>query len=214
MAGDDDDLRLNTLHRFAKHSPRLVLHEYAHCEIPAGCGGVVMRWYDPATGAPGMVKLEAFGGDGTLWLDGEPLASSLVHLRAGAHVIAVHLQPEATSEAAAKAPAAAPAPRPFVLGVMYEADLDRDLISSGAARWCCTATRPPEGWTAPGFPDAAWSEVPRPPAGYLEGLARWPRYAIEQAAQRGQPVFDFRTDELWLRVAFTAAAARRAGGAR
>ena len=27
MAGDDDDLRLNTLHRFATHSPRLVLHE-------------------------------------------------------------------------------------------------------------------------------------------------------------------------------------------
>ena len=49
---DDDDLRVNTLHRFAKHSPTLILHEYSSCEVPAGCGGVVMRWIAPDQDAP------------------------------------------------------------------------------------------------------------------------------------------------------------------
>ena len=37
---DSEALRLNTLNRFRKHSPRLLLEEYSHCEVPAGCGGV------------------------------------------------------------------------------------------------------------------------------------------------------------------------------
>lgn len=37
----DRDLRLNGL---SKQSSRLVLEEHSHCEVPAGCGGVVLRW--------------------------------------------------------------------------------------------------------------------------------------------------------------------------
>src|SRR5262245_50720143 len=92
MAGEDDDLRLNTLHRFAKHSPKLVLHEYGHCEIPAGCGGLVMRWYDPTTGSPALIRVDVNNAEASCWLDGELLTTSLAHLRAGPHVIAVHFR--------------------------------------------------------------------------------------------------------------------------
>ena len=40
----DRDLKLNSLSRFSKQSPRLVLEEYGNCEVPAGCGGAVLRW--------------------------------------------------------------------------------------------------------------------------------------------------------------------------
>ena len=50
--GNDDkpDLRLNELERFRKTSSRLALEAHSHCEVPAGCGGVVLRWTRP--GAP------------------------------------------------------------------------------------------------------------------------------------------------------------------
>jgi hypothetical protein len=38
---------LNSLERFRKRSARLVLEEHGHCEVPAGCGGVVLRWRAP-----------------------------------------------------------------------------------------------------------------------------------------------------------------------
>jgi len=38
------NLRLNGIDRFVKSSPHLHLEEYDSCEVPSGCGGVVLRW--------------------------------------------------------------------------------------------------------------------------------------------------------------------------
>lgn len=45
-----DNLKLNTLDRFTKQPGLLALQESSHCEVPAGCGGVVLRWIDPRAG--------------------------------------------------------------------------------------------------------------------------------------------------------------------
>lgn len=60
----DHDLKLNGLSRYAKESPRLVLEEYGHCEVPAGCGGVVLRWRNPDQPIPMVVH--SFSGNGVL----------------------------------------------------------------------------------------------------------------------------------------------------
>lgn len=91
-ASSDDDLRINTLHRFAKHSPRLTLQEYSHCEVPAGCGGVVLRWVDPRRGVPIRVRAIVLGETKT-WLDGAPLPGGHTRIEAGTHVLAVHVTP-------------------------------------------------------------------------------------------------------------------------
>jgi hypothetical protein len=38
------DLSLNSIDRYRKRSNRLILEEHRSCELPAGCGGVVLRW--------------------------------------------------------------------------------------------------------------------------------------------------------------------------
>jgi hypothetical protein len=88
--GEDDDLRLNTLHRFEKGAGRLTLREYSHCEVPAGCGGVVMRFLDPDDPPPVCVEVVVLGSADT-WLDGERLTSSFTRMRGGHHLVAVHL---------------------------------------------------------------------------------------------------------------------------
>jgi hypothetical protein len=55
---DSDDLRLNELQRYRKTSGRLALKVHSHCEVPAGCGGVVLRWRRP--GAPIGIALFSY----------------------------------------------------------------------------------------------------------------------------------------------------------
>ena len=193
MSTDDDDLRINTLHRFAKHSARLILHEYSHCEVPAGCGGVVLRWIDPAQGRPARTDLVAPGTRTDVWLDGASLASSRFVLQAGRRLVALHLVRETAW------------PRPFVFGLPYDARDALDLISRGQPVWRATATRPAGDWMMPAFDDAAWPALaPVPPEARVVSDRKWEASQIELAAARNQPVFQFDTDELWVRVAFEA----------
>lgn len=194
-ASNDEDLRINTLHRFAKHSPRLVLHEYSHCEVPAGCGGVVLRWIDPAQGVPSTIRVTAAAAEATCWLDGALLASNLALLPAGYRVLAVHLR---RTEPRAQA---------FTISIHHDADdTEADLIARGAAEWRCTAARPgPElPWTAPDFDDAAWGPAPPASPALIAAQEAWLRRGFEQAAAAGQPVLALETAELWLRIAFLA----------
>lgn len=97
----DEDLRLNTLHRFAKRSSRLTLLEYSHCEVPAGCGGVVLRWVDTEGRVAVRVRVRRTGGMIDTWLDGEPLDTSSALIAPGIpHVLAFHvrLRPGTTTE--------------------------------------------------------------------------------------------------------------------
>ncbi len=95
MADDDDPgaLRLNTLDRFRKQSPRLLLEEYSHCEVPAGCGGVILRWVDPQAGVPAFLRVVVVG-QGTVeaYVDGVALDGSRTTIPAGERVLGLALR--------------------------------------------------------------------------------------------------------------------------
>src|ERR1043165_5066507 len=78
--------RLNSLDRFRKQPTRVVLEEHSHCEVPAGCGGVVFRWRNPQAAVP--VTIHLYSPWQLTWrLDGvEPQASRL-DLVPGTHVL-------------------------------------------------------------------------------------------------------------------------------
>jgi len=83
-------VRLNSFDRFTKTSPRLLLEEHAHCEVPAGCGGVVLRWINPATGLP--VLLDVFNpSHATLAIDGVAVTHSSLLLAPGRHVLSLEV---------------------------------------------------------------------------------------------------------------------------
>jgi hypothetical protein len=147
---DDEALRLNTLHRFRKHSPRLLLQEYSHCEVPAGCGGVVLRWIDRQGGLPAVVKIAALG-TVQCWLDGAPIQSSRIELRAGPHALALEI-------------IALPRANTPILALI-DVNLPRDdetLVRSGADERWWTIDSPPSGaWTEPGYDPqrSGWSRA-------------------------------------------------------
>jgi hypothetical protein len=71
-----DQQQLNSLERFRKHPGRLVLEEHGHCEVPAGCGGVVLRWRNPRTTVPLTVHCYN-AGQGTWLLDGAEVSGRM-----------------------------------------------------------------------------------------------------------------------------------------
>jgi hypothetical protein len=194
MSSDDEKLRskklrLNTLHRFAKHSDRLVLMEYSHCEVPAGCGGYVMRWHDPRAGRP-LVLNVACPTEVQGFLDGEPITASRVTLPAGDHLFAVHATLKNT-------------PAPLIVAVFiddpetfsYEAEVV--LFSAGDGTWRCTAHPPADSWNEPGFDDSGWHAL----AGWTPtreelGEDYW-RY--ESLLNRGAEALRLESREVWIR---------------
>ncbi len=132
----DEELELNTLHRLQKHSSRLVLEAHGSCEVPAGCGGVVLRWLNPADEC--YLLFTAFTGDQfQLFLDGRPVRSSAFTVPTGNHVLALH----------------SPASSFFLLAVQKNTYPRQELLLSSQAdgSWRGTNHPPPSNWTQPDF---------------------------------------------------------------
>lgn len=148
----DRELRLNSVDRYVKSSPQFVLEEHSHCEVPAGCGGVVLQWRNPQMAVPVRIQVAATGADGFRFhVDGARPASSRPQLRPGAHVLMVVAE-NVVAGTFAWLFAARAAPRSGSL-----------LLSTpgndGDWRW--TADEPPAGaWTDPGFDNASWAAMP------------------------------------------------------
>jgi hypothetical protein len=85
------DKDINSLDRFRKQSPRLVLEEHSHCEVPAGCGGVVLRWRNPLAALPLVVHLYC-PVKSTLFVDGKLVENTGVDLEPGPHVFAIVIE--------------------------------------------------------------------------------------------------------------------------
>ncbi|MCR9201547.1 MAG: hypothetical protein NXI04_23130 [Planctomycetaceae bacterium] len=84
-----DGLNVNSVDRFRKSSPRLVLEEHGSCEVPAGCAGVVLRWHNPDAGQPVVFRCAA-PGRVELFVNGQAIASRAI-LNWGDNTLAVRI---------------------------------------------------------------------------------------------------------------------------
>ncbi len=185
------ELRLNSVQRFQKKSPRLHLEEYSHCEVPAGCGGAVLRWVNDAS--PRALDLSADHGGETasVWINGEAPDSPWL-IPVGGCVLAVEVH--------------APAPG---VGQIMAAGKDRDkrlvFITLPDGSWRCSVDEPDgDAWKQPGFDDSGWIPMQArsmPPPGEHDG---WRRVQLEAAGAvgLGLPVGMEPGRRLWIRRAF------------
>jgi hypothetical protein len=150
----DRDLKLNSLSRFSKTSPRLVLEEYSHCEVPAGCGGVVLRWRKPNEPMTMWVKINSSAQTKSMTLDGENvLWKTRLGITWGTHVFAMSFQEANLSQG-------------FLL---FSAQLDdqfarilqpqgeTEILSKPDGKWKYTLNKPlSDDWQLFNFEDAEW----------------------------------------------------------
>jgi hypothetical protein len=157
----DRKLKLNSLGRYSKASPLYILEEHGHCEVPAGCGGVVLRWRNPRAGVPFTMWLYT-GGTCELRLDGAVPPSSRPLVPFGEHVLAFTMTEVDPAFMVLK----------FAGG--HRPDEERDLrrsapevsemtlVSAVEGNWRHTFTEPEDdAWMFPGFDDSGWAPMVR-----------------------------------------------------
>jgi hypothetical protein len=150
-----DEQQLNSLHRFRKRSNRLVLEEHGHCEIPAGCGGVVLRWRNPLAALPLSIAVY-LRARGACWIDGAEVQLGRLDLAPGSHVLAVAIE-EVERTGALILFAACHDPREYS-GRSKPSRGQRVLkvLTSADGTWRYTLTPPPAEWMALAFEDQDW----------------------------------------------------------
>jgi hypothetical protein len=163
-----DEQRLNSVERFRKQPGRLVLEEHSHCEVPAGCGGVVLRWRNPTSPIPVTVTLYT-PVKAACSIDGAPLQTALVYLPPGPHVLAVAVE-NADLSAGLLMFAATHDPKHYQRGAPGEV-VERPLkvLSEADGSWKFTLRRPAgDDWLTPSFDDRDWDALTRTPAPTLK----------------------------------------------
>jgi hypothetical protein len=156
------DLNLNSLGRYAKQSSRLVLEQHSHCEVPAGCGGVVLRWQSEVSELPVLVHSFS-SGKSKLFIDGQAPASSQAMISFGDHVLSLMLE-ELPKDAVLAVSVAHNASRvPLISQQLGEV---LNLLSDADGTWKSSAVKPADDqWMKNGFDDSSWAtlEAARPP---------------------------------------------------
>jgi hypothetical protein len=159
--------QLNSLDRFRKRPGRLVLEEHSHCEVPAGCGGVVLRWRNPWAALPLTIYLYA-PVPAVCLIDGAEQRSGRIDLPPGPHVVATALENIDLSAglllfAAVHDPARRRAASPT--------DVVERLVrvlTADDGTWKFTLLPPAtREWAAVGFDDRDWNALTRAPTPQL-----------------------------------------------
>lgn len=191
---------LNSLARFSKESDRLLLEQYAHCEVPAGCGGVVMRWRNPKQGRP--VRLHTvLKGNVEAWINGQAYGETESLLLPGEHLLAIHF-----SEIESDTGPLVVAMQDFSEKVTREG-FTKLLKSESDGSWLMSTSPPADdAWIRPDYDDSAWSAMERPEGFDPEKLDSSIRWRYRWCAEEGaDPLTVPTTGEFWLRKRFTIA---------
>jgi len=207
------DLNLNSLGRYAKHSSRLILEQHSHCEVPAGCGGVVLRWRSEISELPVYVNLFS-SGKSKLLIDGQSPDSAQAMISFGDHVLSLVLEE---------------VPRDGILAVSVVHEAGRvllvsqqlgeviNVLSDADGTWKSTTVKPPhDQWMKSGFDDSAWAALEAAPPPLLEKRKVYTRenfweMNLQMALEAGAKCLHVKTPtgKMWVRRAFRL---RRPGG--
>lgn len=161
-----DELKLN---RLRKVGGNLILEEHSHCEVPAGCGGVVLRWVDGDS--PIKIDIDHIHEDrAVFYLDGVRLERSGVHCEHGTHVLLVELQ-------------LGSAMGPMMALTARRAKLESPKIVTAAdGSWLYREGRVRPEWHAVDVPKDGWTPLIDDSTASLDDVAAW---QVESLARGG-----------------------------
>jgi hypothetical protein len=152
------NLNLNSLSRYSKQSPRLVLEEHGHCEVPAGCGGVVLRWINPHEELPIIMNLHR-NGELEVYLDGSPLSSARPLVKYGQHTLAFRATGFNTDYGLLMF-VAIYSERDSYVGVIPPDNAHPLIVSVPDGTWKYLLTEPPDdSWMHNGYDDSKWMQM-------------------------------------------------------
>lgn len=153
----EKDLKLNSLSRYSKQSPRLILEEHSHCEVPAGCGGVVLRWLNLDNGIPCTMWLHTSAEASEFLIDGEHPASSRPLLNFGNHTISIRLDTFDPNHGLVMFAGIYDRKDKIHINLSRLKEKEVQILSLSDGSWKYTAIEPIDySWQHPDFDDSTW----------------------------------------------------------
>jgi hypothetical protein len=210
-----DDLNLNSISRFSKRSPRLHLEEHGHCEVPAGCGGVVLRWYNPARGVPILLKAYWPTAPAAILLNGVAPASSRPLVPLGRVVLTIHYDSTQASAGWRLWWPVRSAGQALLMFAISRPESDSHSMTDGShfiarsapdGSWRFSVTRPSDAWVLPDFDAAAWPELVVRPLDPPKEEDHRQSYAFRKLTEIGARPLGLpfsHTGPAWVRKVFT-----------
>ncbi len=159
-----DEQQLNSVERFRKQPGRLILEEHSHCEVPAGCGGVVLRWRNPFAAVPVTAQFYS-PTRATFLIDGVAPPTARVDLAPGRHVVAFVLE-NADLSAGLFLFAAVHEPKTRQ-GTQAVVEQPLRVLSADKDAWRSCLDAPPDDWATVAFDDSGWPVLVQVPAPQL-----------------------------------------------
>jgi len=155
-----DEQQLNSLSRFRKQSGRLVLEEHSHCEVPAGCGGVVLRWRNPYAALPVSIHIYS-AAPATCSFDGVEVQIGRMDLAIGLHVLALAIETVDLS-AGLISFVLRHEPKDYQRGKTAQTvDRPLNVLSAADGSWKYSLSIPAVEWTSVSFDDRDWQGLTR-----------------------------------------------------
>jgi hypothetical protein len=198
------DLKLHSLGRYGKSNSRLILEEHSHCEVPAGCGGVVLRWRNPNSGL--LFVLHFFGtGKGTILLDGKALTSARPLISFGEHVFSLALTDIVPGSAILGFAGIHDESQFSFPRVSQPSGRKMSLLSAADGSWKYVTTEPADDtWSRPGFDDSLWRPMTacEPPSLDKQDMQK---YRLETILKMGGACLGIegQSSRVWIRKSFT-----------
>jgi len=161
--GSAKDLRLNSIARYQKQSPEYVLEEHSHCEVPAGCGGVVLRWRNPHRTVPVEMWMYSTG-SASFFLDGAEPPSGRTLVTYGEHVLCWTIEDFDPTAAILVFSGAFDTSGVNLLVTPPAARDGNPILTAADGSWRYTYTPPADDeWMRPAYDDTSWlAMVARP----------------------------------------------------
>lgn len=197
-------LRLNSLGRYAKKSSLLVMEEHDHCEVPAGCGGVVLRWRNPRAGVPLEIWMYTHGDSGevALFLDGTAVESSRPLIGYGDHVLSLSISQFPPDKGHIIFVAIYDEEKHTHVHYMPPTRKFYHILSKADSSWKFTRNKPDgDAWQRPDFDDSRWSAMVAIKPGKQDGFA----YHLKDMRDLGAEHLSVKAEgnAIWIRKRFT-----------
>lgn len=156
-------LRLNGVPGSQKESSSLVLEVHSSCEVPAGCGGVVLRWRNPAVAMPVLITVLGPQPKQTILLDGVAPVSARPLITCGEHVLAIIVDAVPSEAGMLMASLTCDAGRQEGTDDAVPTQ-EKMVLSKADGTWRYQLSAPPDdAWLQPGYDDSAWPALVRQP---------------------------------------------------
>jgi len=200
----DRELELNSISRYSKSSPQFVLEEHGHCEVPAGCGGVVLRWRNPRGGIPLQIWLYTTG-TAEFYLDGTHPPSGRPLVSYAEHVFALRLSGFDSRQALLMLAAIYDKAGMRNVGLSHTTVNLVRILSAPDGSWKYSLVEPQDdAWMQSGFDDSAWKLMILKP---LPRHTKWGRewYRFERLQELGAKGLGIEGpgETVWVRKVFS-----------